>query len=69
MARSRIRGSLTGEAAKSNSASSLAAGSFAEAIWYLMERAVLSAISAFSNAPMICCTGWRRLSPSARMSS
>ena len=49
MARSRIRGSLTGEAAKSNSANSLAAGSLADAIWYLMERAVLSAISAFKQ--------------------
>ena len=69
MARSRIRGSLTGEAAKSKSASSLAAGSLADAIWYLIERAVLSAISALSRAPKICCAGWRRLSPSARMSS
>ena len=32
---------MTGEAAKSKSASSLAVGSLADAIWYLMERAVL----------------------------
>ena len=50
-------------------ASSLAVGSLADAIWYLIERAVLSAISTCSSVPMICCTGWRRLSPSARMSS
>ena len=52
-----IRGSLTGEAAKSKSASSLAVGSLADAIWYLIERTVLSAISTSSSAPMICCTG------------
>ena len=63
------RGSLTGEAAKSKSASSLAVGSLADAIWYLIERACLSAISTCSSVPMICCTGWRRLSPSARISS
>ena len=52
-----IRGSLTGEAAKSKSASSLAVGSLADAIWYLIERAVLSATSVCSSVPMICCTG------------
>ena len=52
-----IRGSLTGEAAKSKSASSLAVGNLADAIWYLIERAVLSAISTCSSVPMICCTG------------
>ena len=31
-----IRGSLTGEAAKSKSASSLAVGSLADVIWYLI---------------------------------
>ena len=52
-----IRGSLTGEAAISKSASSLAVGSLADVIWYLMERACLSATSVCSSVPMICCTG------------
>ena len=36
---------------------SLAVGSLADAIWYLIERALLSAISTCSSVPMICCTG------------
>ena len=46
-----------GAAAKSKSASSLAVGSLADAIWYLIERACLSATSVCSSVPMICCTG------------
>ena len=30
---------------------------WADAIWYLMERACLSATSVCSSVPMICCTG------------
>ena len=56
-ASSRTRGSLTGEAEKSKSASSLVIGSLALVIWYLIERAVLSAISACSSAPTIRFTG------------
>ena len=59
-ARSWIRGSLTGEATKSKSASSLTAGSFAEARWLLMESTVLTAISTLSTASMIRGTGWRK---------
>ena len=66
---SRTNASLTGLAEKSKSVSSLAIGSFAIVIWYLIERAFLSAISAVSSSPMICCTGWRRLSPWATISS
>src|ERR1051326_2182268 len=68
-ARSRTSPSLMGVPANSNSASSLASGSFAIVSWYLIERACFSAISALRSSPMIRCTGCWRFSPSATSSS
>ncbi len=50
-ARSRTRPSLIGVSAKVKSAISFASGIRAIVIWYLMDRACFSAISAFSRLP------------------
>jgi hypothetical protein len=49
-----------GVSSKTKSPMSLASGSLAMVIWYLMERACFSAISAVSRSPMILCGScWR----------
>jgi hypothetical protein len=59
-ARSRTSVSLTGVSAKAKSSSSLARGSLATVIWYLIERACFSESSAVSRSPTILCGScWR----------
>jgi len=69
MARSRISVSLTSAASKSNSLISLARGSLAMVIWYLIERACFSLISAVRRSPIICCGSCCRLTAVAMISS
>src|SRR3954451_21777881 len=53
VARLRTRLSLIGVSAKGKPSRSLASGSLAMVIWYLIERACFSAISAASSSPMM----------------
>ena len=68
-ARSRTRVSLIGVPSKSKSSMSLASGSLAMVIWYLIERACFSAISAVSRSPTTRCGSCWRLTAVVMISS
>src|SRR5690606_17502697 len=59
---------VTGVSSKLNSSTSLAKGSLAMVIWYLIERACFSLISAFSRSPTICCGSCCRFTAVAMIS-
>jgi hypothetical protein len=60
---------LIGVLSKTKSSISLASGSLAIVIWYLIERACFSAISALSRSPTMRGGSCRRLMPVAITSS
>ena len=68
-ARSRTRLSLIGVPLKAKSSTSLASGSLAMVIWYLIERACFSDISALSRSPTKRCGSCLRLIAVANVSS
>jgi hypothetical protein len=68
-ARSRTSVSLIGVPSKAKSSMSLAKGSLAIVIWYLIERACFSAISAVSKSPTIRCGSWARFTAVVMISS
>ncbi len=68
-ARSCTRVALIGVPSKVKSPRSLASGSLAVVIWYLIERACFSAISAASRSPTIRCGSCWRFTAVAMFSS